>query len=87
VVELRRTEQFANTVDFGVLTVREDEMAPMARRCRNSAVQEFLVRGRQDYLLFDVAVSRELNHRLTLVRSIRQAAGEARATGKLGSST
>jgi sulfite reductase beta subunit-like hemoprotein len=70
----RRAVEFAGTVDFGVLTVREDEMEPMARRCREKAVRELVVTGRQNYLLFDVALGTkfELVYRLAIVRSIRR---------------
>lgn len=72
-------KEVAGSVDFGILTVREDELEAMARRCRRSAVGEYLVRGRQDYLLFDVALGagRDLIYRLVLVKSVRQGAGEA----------
>ena len=41
-------------------------------------MRELNVRGRQDYLVFDVALGKahELIYRLALVRSIRQGAGE-----------
>jgi nucleoside phosphorylase len=75
----RTAEEFTNTVDFGVLTVREDEFEPMARRCRGKALRELNVRGRQDYLVFDVALGKahDLIYRLALVRSIRQGTGES----------
>jgi hypothetical protein len=75
----RKAEKLTGTVDFGVLTVREDELEPMARRCREKALCELTVRGRQDYLVFDVALgeARDLIYRLALVRSIRQGPGES----------
>jgi len=79
VIVRAEAQEFLGTVDFGVLTVREDEMEPMARRCRERAKGEYLLRGRQDYLLFDVALGtvNEFIYRLALVRSISQGAGEA----------
>jgi nucleoside phosphorylase len=75
----QKADEFHGTVDFGVLTVREDEMEPMARRCRERAVRQVIVTGRQDYLLFDVSLgtTHEFIYRLALARSIRQGAGEA----------
>jgi nucleoside phosphorylase len=73
----QRAEKFYQTVDFGVLTVREDELEPMARRCREKAIRELNVRERQDYLLFDIALGNSLIYRIALVRSTRQGAGEA----------
>jgi hypothetical protein len=55
---LRNAEAFAGSVDFGVLTVREDELEPVARRCRAVAVRELIVAGRQDYFLFDIALGK-----------------------------
>jgi nucleoside phosphorylase len=79
VARLRKADDFIHTVDFGVLTVREDEFKAMARRCRKKAVRELNVRGRQDYLVFDLALGKahDLIYRIALVRSIRQGAGEA----------
>jgi nucleoside phosphorylase len=73
----QKAEKFHQTVDFGVLTVREDELEPMARRCREKAMREFTVRGRQDYLLFDITLGTSLVYRIALVRSTRQGAGES----------
>jgi hypothetical protein len=55
VSQWRNAAELTHTVDFGVLTVREDELEPMARRCREKALRELNVRERQDYLVFDIA--------------------------------
>jgi len=72
----RSVERFNGTVDFGVLTVREDELEPMARRCREIAIRELILEGRQDYLLFDVALGGsnpyDLIYRLALARVTQQ---------------
>lgn len=76
-VQYRRADEFKDTVDFGVLTVREDELEAMAKHCRIKAMREYVVEGRQLYLMFDVAVKSDLLYRLVLARSIVQGGGYA----------
>lgn len=78
IVESRRAEEFAGTVDFGVLTVREDELEAMAEQCSKWGMREYFVTGRrQSYLMFDMALRHDLIYRLVLARSIRQGAADA----------
>jgi nucleoside phosphorylase len=72
----RQASEFAGTVDFGVLAVREDELEALATRCRKVAIRELIVAGRQDYFLFDLGVGRrkatDLIYRLALARVTQQ---------------
>ena len=70
-------QDFVDTVDFGVLTAREDELEAMARRCAEKAIRQYYVTGRQGYLLFDVVLGCDLIYRLALVRSVRPGKAEA----------
>src|ERR1700730_18632261 len=40
---IREAKEFVDTIDFGVLAVREDELEAVARRCRAVAVRELIV--------------------------------------------